>query len=208
MLQFCSVSNSLSHTTLSIKWEVYFSKRLCRSFLLRCYDFACICVCIVIGIWVYNKITKTEVGNLMEIFITSAKYNSHQQHEERNPLLMVNFLASILRYLCLPQTGEPGRRPSIRWVQAQGCCPDTPSCSKKTSGPIGIPARHSHRHSRQAIKLAYPRSREVPLHCHFSKSTLTQNGRTSLGPIYGSNNLFKTKSYSIWPCAKPPTQTL
>ena len=29
MLQFCSVSNSISHTTLSIKWEVYFSKRLC-----------------------------------------------------------------------------------------------------------------------------------------------------------------------------------
>ena len=27
MLQFCSVSNSLSHTTLSIKWEVYFSKK-------------------------------------------------------------------------------------------------------------------------------------------------------------------------------------
>ena len=26
MLQFCLVSNSLSHTTLSIKWEVYFSK--------------------------------------------------------------------------------------------------------------------------------------------------------------------------------------
>ena len=26
MLLFCSVSNSLSHTTLSIKWEVYFSK--------------------------------------------------------------------------------------------------------------------------------------------------------------------------------------
>ena len=37
MLQFCSVSNSLSHTTLSIKWEVYFSKRLCRlSLLYRC----------------------------------------------------------------------------------------------------------------------------------------------------------------------------
>ena len=27
MLQFCSVSNSLSHTTLSIKREVYFSKK-------------------------------------------------------------------------------------------------------------------------------------------------------------------------------------
>ena len=37
MLQFCSDSNSLSHTTLSIKCEVYFSERLCRSSLLcRC----------------------------------------------------------------------------------------------------------------------------------------------------------------------------
>ena len=45
MLQFCSVSNSLSHTTLSIKWEVYFSKELCRSSLLcHCYDSACICI--------------------------------------------------------------------------------------------------------------------------------------------------------------------
>ena len=51
ILQFCSVSNYLSHTTLSIKWEVYFSKELCRSSLLcRCYDSACICiwVCIVV----------------------------------------------------------------------------------------------------------------------------------------------------------------
>ena len=48
MLQFCSVSNSLSRTTLSIKWEVYFSKELCRSSLLCLrYDSACICVCIV-----------------------------------------------------------------------------------------------------------------------------------------------------------------
>ena len=29
IFQFCSVSNSLSHTALSIKWEVYFSKELC-----------------------------------------------------------------------------------------------------------------------------------------------------------------------------------
>ena len=35
MLQFCSVSNSLSHTNLSNKVRgIYFSKRLCRSFLL------------------------------------------------------------------------------------------------------------------------------------------------------------------------------
>ena len=48
MLQFCSVSNSPSHTTLSIKWEVDFSKELCRlSLLCRCYDSACIYVCIV-----------------------------------------------------------------------------------------------------------------------------------------------------------------
>ena len=54
MLQFCSVSNSLSHTTLSIKWEVYFSKRLCRSSLLcvvmilHAYvDVYVLCVCIV-----------------------------------------------------------------------------------------------------------------------------------------------------------------
>ena len=54
MLQFCSVSNSLSHTTISIKWEVYFSKILCRSSLLcvvvilHAYvDVYVLCVCIV-----------------------------------------------------------------------------------------------------------------------------------------------------------------
>ena len=42
MLQFCSVYNSLSHTTLS-------NKELCRSSLLcHRYDFACICRCICI----------------------------------------------------------------------------------------------------------------------------------------------------------------
>ena len=53
MLQFCSVSNSLSHTTFSIKWEVYFSKELCRSSLLcRRYDSAYRCICIV---WLYKR---------------------------------------------------------------------------------------------------------------------------------------------------------
>ena len=52
MLQFCSVSNSLSHTTLSIKWEVNFSKELCCSSLLCCrYDSAYRCICIM---WLYN----------------------------------------------------------------------------------------------------------------------------------------------------------
>ena len=34
MLPFGSVSNPLSHTTLSIKWELYFFGELCRSSLL------------------------------------------------------------------------------------------------------------------------------------------------------------------------------
>ena len=54
MLQFCSVFNSLSHTTFSIKWEVYFSK---EPVSLGFY-----CVVVIIPhtyrctyIWVYNK---------------------------------------------------------------------------------------------------------------------------------------------------------
>ena len=49
MLQFCSVSNSLSHITLSNKVRgIFFSKRQCHSSLLcRCVLHACICVCIV-----------------------------------------------------------------------------------------------------------------------------------------------------------------
>ena len=53
MLQFCSVSNSLSHATFQIKWEVYFSKNCvarlyCVSFILHAYvDVYVLCVCIV-----------------------------------------------------------------------------------------------------------------------------------------------------------------
>ena len=62
MLQFCSVSNSLSHTTLSIKWDVYFSKRLCRSSLLcRRYDSACICI------WIYN--TKSSIWQVLYLLL-------------------------------------------------------------------------------------------------------------------------------------------
>ena len=41
---------SLSYTTFQIKWEVYFSKRLCRWSLLCRGVYACISI-----IWVYNK---------------------------------------------------------------------------------------------------------------------------------------------------------
>ena len=54
MLQFCSVSNFLSHTTLSVKWEVYFSKNcVARLYcvivmILHAYvDVYVSCVCIV-----------------------------------------------------------------------------------------------------------------------------------------------------------------
>ena len=49
----CSVYNSLSHTTLSIKWEVYFSV----SARLYCveYFFACIYVCMYGCLWLYNS---------------------------------------------------------------------------------------------------------------------------------------------------------
>ena len=44
MLQFCSVSNSLSHATFQKKWEVYFSKNcVARLHCVNMY-FACICV--------------------------------------------------------------------------------------------------------------------------------------------------------------------
>ena len=63
MLQFCSVSSSLSHTNLSIKSVVYFSKELCRSSLLcRHYYSACICVCIV----VHGYTTKRDKDHLFE----------------------------------------------------------------------------------------------------------------------------------------------
>ena len=50
MLQFCLVSNSLSHPTLSIKWEVYFSKDLCPLVFTASLCF-CMHICIM---WLYN----------------------------------------------------------------------------------------------------------------------------------------------------------
>ena len=45
------------------------------------------------------EITETEVGNEMKIFITLTKYNTHQQCEEGNPMLMGKYLASLLPHL-------------------------------------------------------------------------------------------------------------
>ena len=51
MLQFCLVSNSLSHATFLIKWEVYFSKN-CVARLYYCVAMIYACICI----WVYNTL--------------------------------------------------------------------------------------------------------------------------------------------------------
>ena len=49
ILQFCLVQLPLTHKIFQIKWEVYFSKRLCRSsLLLRQYVF-CMYMCIVVA---------------------------------------------------------------------------------------------------------------------------------------------------------------
>ena len=47
------------------------------------------------------EITKMEVGNKIEIFKTWTKYNTCQQYEEGNPLLVVSFLISILTPLTI-----------------------------------------------------------------------------------------------------------
>ena len=55
----CSVSNSLSHSTLSIKWEVYFSKRLSRSLLLcRRYDSLWVHLHMSIQHWLKSSLCK------------------------------------------------------------------------------------------------------------------------------------------------------
>ena len=50
----CSISNSLSHTTLSIKWEVYFSKELCPLVVIASLCF-CMYMCMYSCSWLYNK---------------------------------------------------------------------------------------------------------------------------------------------------------
>ena len=54
MLQFCSVSNSLSHTTYNIKWEVYFSKNCVAR--LYCVEYATHIygtICVHLYFWVF-----------------------------------------------------------------------------------------------------------------------------------------------------------
>ena len=61
-----------------IKWEVYFSKELCRSSLLcRRYDSACICVCIV-GHG-YTTLGTMELNGFSALPKTPALQESHHQ---------------------------------------------------------------------------------------------------------------------------------
>ena len=50
MLQFCLVSNSLSHATFQIKWEVYFLKKSSLVFI-HCVNMYSACICVYMHIY-------------------------------------------------------------------------------------------------------------------------------------------------------------
>ena len=62
MLQLCSVSNSLSHTTLSSQANelrgIFFKEVFAWYYILRRYDSAWICI------WLYNKMTASIINTL------------------------------------------------------------------------------------------------------------------------------------------------
>ena len=72
MLQFCSVSNSLSRANLTIKWDIYFFKEVfARLYSLRQYVscvlhvhvYMCICICMYMSIVVaYDYTTQRAVA--------------------------------------------------------------------------------------------------------------------------------------------------
>ena len=67
ILQLCSVSNSLSHATFQIEWEVYFSKRTVSSSSLGRCVYTCICI------WVSKTILylkKIAIFALLTFFFT------------------------------------------------------------------------------------------------------------------------------------------
>ena len=72
----CSVSNSLSHTTFQIKWEVYFFKEVFARlyFCVKMYS-ACICIYICIFItWLYNTCSCCFVGCCFhDLFVNADK---------------------------------------------------------------------------------------------------------------------------------------
>ena len=55
ILQFCSVSNSLSHANLTIKWEVYFFLKKSSLVFIHCINMYSACICRCICMWAYNK---------------------------------------------------------------------------------------------------------------------------------------------------------
>ena len=76
MLQFCSFSNS--HTTLSIKWEVYFSKELCRSSSLRRYVSACIYVLCDYTTWCHGVTPRIQMTYDIKRFKLVSQRNNLQ----------------------------------------------------------------------------------------------------------------------------------
>ena len=117
MLQFCSVSNSLSHTTLSIKWEVYFSKELCRSSLLcRRYDSAYRCVCIVVHgyttVVIEFIITKNEIKEKYYWFLSLSVFGLLSSSLLLFPQRFGRYVLWLSSGVC--RTREPSRNFELR----------------------------------------------------------------------------------------------
>ena len=79
MFQFCSISKSLLHTTLSIKWEVYFSEN-CVALLYYCVVVmilhACRCICVCIVSHGHGYITQRTLRN--------KQFNNHNRQDKNN----------------------------------------------------------------------------------------------------------------------------
>ena len=64
-----------------IKWEVHFSKELCRSSLLcRRYDSACRCICIM---WLCNNLTRWKVRHIILLALNQKKISFVDDYNER-----------------------------------------------------------------------------------------------------------------------------
>ena len=101
MLQFCSLSNSLSHTTLSIKWEVYFSKDLC----LLVFIVSSLCFCMHLHIqhshhilrigWIFCA-SGGYLNDLEQITTFKTPYETTSEHKFDGLVFLFNSISTFL----------------------------------------------------------------------------------------------------------------
>ena len=125
MLQFCSVSNSLSHATFQIKWEVYFSERLCRSSLLcRHYDSACMRA-ILNRSWQQHPTRRQLYTHLPPITKTiQARWTRHAGHCWRSKYEIVSDVLLWTSAYGQSKTGRPAQTFIQQLCDDTGCNPE------------------------------------------------------------------------------------